>query len=258
MATRESRRLYTYPRRIIAYVRVSSDKQARKGISTPAQIDLIQQECARRGYPAVDIRIEGEAGWKGKSARSISNRPVLNQILQEVRENSVELLIVYTYQRAFRNLQEAVNVRNDTLKKHGCRLLSLTQPVEDGTPEGEAFFGFLMVMAELESKMNGKQTKMTLEYAREKKGVVLGGIPYGYARAVDLTRESKVSNTTTVEVPEQQAVLDRMRAWRADGLTVREIALELNKEHIAPPRADARCWAPSTVHRILKSLRATA
>jgi hypothetical protein len=50
--------------------------------------------------------------------------------------------------------------------------------------------------------------------------------------------------------PEEQAIIDRMREWRAGGWTLRQVADELNATS-TPTKRSAGKWHPQTVKNIL-------
>jgi Recombinase len=71
------------------------------------------------------------------------------------------------------------------------------------------------------------------------RGEHVGGTPYGWR-----TAEHELT-----EDPAEQAVITRMRALRADGCSLRQIADALNADAIRPRRGDR--WCPVTVSQVL-------
>ncbi len=111
----------------LLYARVSTDKQAQKELSIPAQIEAMK-ECARRN------------GWKvaahfvdrGESART-ANRPELKRLIQHCKENKgIDVVLVHKIDRLARNLIDFATIKA-ILKQKGIRLVSVSEPFDDNS-----------------------------------------------------------------------------------------------------------------------------
>src|SRR5687767_2220276 len=84
-------------RHAVAYVRVSSEQQRDEGVSLEAQEARLRAAATAQGIERLEVRVES------KSAKSISGRPVLSQLLEEVRAGKVSALLVFKLDRLARN-----------------------------------------------------------------------------------------------------------------------------------------------------------
>src|SRR5689334_21340199 len=87
--------------KVVGYVRVSTDEQAKSGAGLQAQRDAITDECRRRGWELV--KIYEDAGASGKS---LSNRPALTAALVAVESGEASGLVVAKVDRLSRSLHD--------------------------------------------------------------------------------------------------------------------------------------------------------
>src|SRR5215207_6095344 len=85
----------------LIYLRVSTDRQAQKGIALPTQEERCRAHAAESGYvvdPKRDIYVDG-----GESARTM-DRPALMDLLSRCKEDrGIRAVIVYDVSRLARN-----------------------------------------------------------------------------------------------------------------------------------------------------------
>ena len=83
----------------LLYARVSTDKQAQKDLSIPAQIQAMKEFAKKNGW-----RVIGHFIDEGESAKT-ANRPELKKLIQYCKENkNVDMVIVHKIDRLARNL----------------------------------------------------------------------------------------------------------------------------------------------------------
>lgn len=223
---------------MIGYVRVSTVGQAKDGLGIPTQQRLLRDWAKREGHRLVRIVTEN-----GKSGTLLdTERPGLLEALTAVRSGEAAGLAVTSLDRLARALtvQEAVLAK---LWQHGGEAFTVDQGQllrdDPDDPMRTALRQIVGVFAELDRRMtvkrlrNGKLTKAAAG------GYAQGAPPFGWrAEGGDL-----------VEDATEQGVLDLMRSWRADGMSLREVARMLNEAGVPPRRG--REWYPATVARIL-------
>ena len=98
----------------------------------------------------------------GVSGRE-SSRPALNRLLERVLAptSTVSQILVWQSSRFMRNSTEA-RIWKQKLKKHGVRVVSITQTTADDE-YGEFADGIFELVDELESKVNGKRTRAAMK-----------------------------------------------------------------------------------------------
>ena len=154
------------------YVRVSTEEQAKEGISIDAQIDRCQAYCKARGWQV--FKIYTDAGY---SAGTLS-RPALKDLLEDARIKQLNILLVYKIDRFSRKLQDLISAL-EHLKAQNINFTSVTEQIDTTTAMGEAFFQIIGVFAQLERGM----VKERVELAFDKKissGETLNRAPLGY------------------------------------------------------------------------------
>jgi site-specific DNA recombinase len=159
-------------KKVGVYVRVSTEEQAKEGISLDAQVQRCKSFCDARGWKVYQIYTD--AGFSAGSMK----RPALTNLLKDISEKKIDVLLVYKIDRFSRNLKDLISLLDD-LKKKEVNFTSVTEQIDTTTAMGEAFFQIIGVFAQLERGM----VKERVEMAFDKKissGEVLNRAPIGY------------------------------------------------------------------------------
>lgn len=154
------------------YVRVSTEEQAKEGISIDAQIERCKAFCKAKGWSIYQIYTDA-----GASAGSLK-RPALKTLLEDARAKKFNLLLVYKTDRFSRNLKDLLFTLED-LKKYGVHFTSVTEPIDTTSAMGEAFFQIIGVFAQLERGMVKERVNMAFD-KKISSGEVLNRAPMGY------------------------------------------------------------------------------
>src|SRR5688572_17027623 len=101
----------------VLYARVSTDKQAEKDLSIPAQLEAMRDYAHQHNWIVIEEFIE-----PGASATTADRRE-LQRLLARVKETDpkVEAVIVHKLDRMARNIEDHVAIRA-ALKREGVRL----------------------------------------------------------------------------------------------------------------------------------------
>ena len=140
----------------LIYLRVSTDKQAGKGLSIPAQKEKCLQYAKDNGYEVneeTDIYAD-----EGESART-SNRPQFQILWERCRnDKTVRAVIFYDVSRLARNRIDFALVKQD-LTKRGIKIRSATEGI-DSSPSGQMLEGVLSTVAEFFSLQSGEKISL--------------------------------------------------------------------------------------------------
>jgi DNA invertase Pin-like site-specific DNA recombinase len=208
---RPSKHPTDYPH-AIAYVRVSTDEQAREGVSLDAQRGKIAAWCEVMGYDlAQTFADEGISGYH------MDKRPGLQAAVEAVC-TSGGVLVVYSLSRLARNTKETLEL-GERLNKAGADLVSLSEKIDTTSAAGKMVFRMLAVLAEFERDQVSERTTLAMEYKRAKQERVSRHAPYGTRLAAD--------GVHLEPDPDEQAVIELARALRQAGLSSRKIAAQL-------------------------------
>ncbi len=222
------------PRRIVGYVRVSTEDQAREGVSLAAQEERIRAFAFATGRELDEIVIDA-----GESAKTL-NRPGLARILNDLRAGVIEAVIVLKLDRLTRSVRDLADLL-DAFQKHDAALVSVSESLDTSTASGRLMLNLLASVSQWEREAIGERTADALAHKRSQ-GRVYGPVPFGYRRNGD----------QLVSVPTELAALNTLRNMRANGASLRVCGAWLTSQGVAP-RQGGRIWRACSVQQILDS-----
>jgi len=196
------------PRKIkaVGYVRVSTEEQAREGLSLAAQEEKIRAYCTAKGWRLV--RIYRDEGFSGKDL----NRPGLQSLIQDLKNDGFEAVVVAKLDRLTRSVRDLGYLIDDLFD--GVALASVEESLDTTTAGGRFVLHILGAVAQWERETIAERTRNTLRFKRER-GEWVGRIPYGFKIGPD---------GRLVEDPEEIKNIQRMKRLRRRGRSYREIA----------------------------------
>jgi len=151
-------------KRAALYVRVSSGEQ-----NTGAQERALREYVLRRGWKLQQIyRDQGVSG-------ASSNRPALNELLKACRRGSVDVVVVWKFDRFARSLKQLMSGL-EMCTALGIDFVSVTESIDTSLPSGELVFQMIGAVAQFERSLIGERVKSGLANARAK-GKTLGRPP---------------------------------------------------------------------------------
>lgn len=225
----------TAARRVIAYVRVSTEKQADGGHSLEAQRAKVAAWCALHDAELVNVFEDA-----GLSAGTLE-RPALASALAELAAGRADALLVVKLDRLTRSTRDLGDLL-DRSARDGWALLSVAESLDTSTAAGRLVVSVLGAVAQWEREAVGERTAAAMA-SMKTRGLYTGGAaPYGF-RADDEGR--------LVPDEAEQAVKRCAAALRAAGLSFRAIGAELAERGLLNRAGGA--WYPSTVKRMLEA-----
>ena len=157
------------------YIRVSTDAQFEEGYSVDAQKEQLTAYCISKGIKKYDYYIDG--GWSGSNI----DRPEIQRLISDVKEDKISHVIVYKLDRLSRSQKDTLYLIEDVFNLHNVDFISLNENVDTSTPIGKTILGVLSAFAQLERENIRIRTRMGMR-ERVKEGYWMGGgrIPFGY------------------------------------------------------------------------------
>jgi DNA invertase Pin-like site-specific DNA recombinase len=223
--------------RVIGYIRVSTEEQAKEGISLAAQREKVALYCRLHSLELVSI--EADAGESAKTLK----RPGLIRALAALKAGKAEGIVITKLDRLTRCLRDwDALIENYFGEKAGCRLMSVADSIDTRTASGRMVLNVVMTMAQWERETIAERTRDALRFKRSQ-GKSAGRMLFGF----DLAPDGK---TLVPNVAEQEAVT-RIFAWKDEGWSLRRIAAELDRLGVKPKRGAGR-WAHTAVKSILE------
>ena len=196
--------------RAIAYIRVSTDKQADHGVSLEAQEAKVKAYASLYDLDLVETIIDA-----GVSASTLE-REGLQRALGMLKRGEAEALVVVKLDRLTRSVADLGCLVEKHFQK--AALLSVSEQIDTRTAAGRLVLNVLASVAQWEREAIGERTSAAMQH-KASKGERVGAIPYGYALADD--------GIALVAVEAEQKVLTEARALREAGLSLRVVASRL-------------------------------
>lgn len=222
--------------KVVGYIRVSTDEQAKSGLGLEAQERRIRQYADL--YELDLVEIVTDPGYSGKSL----NRPGIQRALSMLKAGQAEGLLVAKLDRLSRSVKDVGELADGILKK--CQLLSVGEQIDTRSAAGRLVLNVLVSVAAWERETIGERTAAGLQSLRLRGKKTGGDVPFGYVSDQD--------GTLTPDLAEQR-VIRQAESWRADGLSLHRIARRLNERGILT-KAGAT-WKAPQVQRILADKR---
>jgi site-specific DNA recombinase len=231
--------------KVAIYARVSSDRQAEKELSIPAQVKAIQQYCQERGYIIVSEFIE-----KGKSAKTDDRDEFQKMIALAKRSNRpFDAILVHKFDRFSRKRDDHV-IYKALLAQLGVKVISVTEQTDNETPQDKLLEGMLEVMSEFFNANLATEVRKGMTQ-NAKQGYNNGGTPpYGY-RTEHVAFGAQKTKAVWVLGPREE--IDNIKwifnQYAYEGMGYTKIAAELNRQQI--PSQKGGTWASTTIRAII-------
>lgn len=159
--------------RAIGYVRVSTEEQAREGISIEAQEERIRALATAKGWDLAEII--RDPGYSGKNL----SRPGMKRLIDSCRRGTANVVIVYKVDRLTRRQKDLWYLLEDVFYKNQVGFVSVTEAFDSTTAAGTAFLGMIGVFAQLERDLVSERTREALIH-KKTKGEWVGRQPTGF------------------------------------------------------------------------------
>jgi len=207
----------------VAYYRVSTDKQGRSGLGLDAQTHSVEQFVTARGGVILRAFREIESGKR-------NDRPELQQAMALCHQKKA-VLIIAKLDWLSRNVAFITNLIESRVEFVACDM-----------PQANTLTLHIMAaMAQHEREAISTRIKEALAMAK-KRGQTLG------TPRPDIPKMNQAWQGQTQEF--RNGVYPLVKNLRGRGLTLRQIAQELNDRHIKT--CNNRSWHPATVNRLLQ------
>lgn len=212
----------------VAYLRVSTEDQAKHGHGLDAQRDALTAYAETNGLTIVAWCVDDGVS----SGRKMNMRPALQDALGLLSNRRVERLIAAKYDRLTRSVLEGATLM-ERAQREGWKLTTLDQLADMTTIDGEFAANLQITFAQRERRIIGKRTREGLAAAK--------------ARGVQLGKPTQLSDET----------LRRIIHERNEGRSANAIAVGLTADGVLTG-GGAQRWQAVQVQRAVSSQRALA
>jgi len=223
-------------RRAVAYVRVSTDKQAEHGVSLDAQRAKVEAYASLYDLDLVAVEVDA-----GVSAKTL-DRPALARALEALRTGKADALLVVKLDRLTRSVRDLGELV-ERCNREGWAVLSVSENLDTGSAAGRLVVNVLASVAQWEREATGERTAAAMAHLKAEGRFTGGQAPYGCRLAAD-------GKSLDVE-PAEAAVMAEARELRAAGLTLRAVGAELDRRGFVS--RSGRPWQAVQVARMLEA-----
>ena len=219
--------------RAVAYVRVSTEKQADAGQSLEAQQAKLSAYASLYELELVEVVVDA-----GVSAKTL-NRPGLQRALAMLESGAADALVVVKLDRLTRSVRDLGELVEGVFAEKGAALLSVSEQIDTRSAAGRLVLNVLASVSQWEREAIGERTAAVMQHKASQGEYTGGRAPYGF----------RVESGSLVAVEAEQAVLTAARDAKLAGLTLRAIARELEQRGLVS--RTGRPFAPTQVARML-------
>lgn len=222
MTTTRRRRLKrTGPARAVLYIRVSTDEQAKSGLSLESQTTVLHGEAERRGWEVAAVLVDEVSAKRG------NRRPAFEEARRMLAVGEADALLATRLDRMSRSVVDFAALMA-AAQDEGWQVVALDLGLDTSTTTGRMVAHILAAVAEAEREVIGQRTSAAL-IAKRRRGENVG-------------RRSSLP----------QSVVADIVAQRNGGGTLTAIADDLTARQVPTGQGGER-WYPSTVRAVVRS-----
>jgi DNA invertase Pin-like site-specific DNA recombinase len=171
--------------KVVGYIRVSTEEQAKGGVSLEAQEKKIRAYCELYDLELTEIFVDA-----GASGKSLKKRPELAAALSYLEKDwgwasGLVVAKLDRLTRSVRDLDTLISTYFGERSKHESSLFSVADQVDTRSASGRLILNVLMSVAQWERETISERTKDALAHKRSKGERISRRIPYGYQLGVD-------------------------------------------------------------------------
>ena len=157
------------------YIRVSTEDQAREGFSLPEQEKRLRAMCKYKGYEIYKLYKDA-----GISAKTGNYRPAFEELLQDIREQKCNTIVVLKLDRLTRSVFDLEGIMR-FLEENNAYLDCANEEINTTNSSGKLVARMLTSVSQNEIERTSERTKFGLVGAI-KEGHIPGKNPLGYKR----------------------------------------------------------------------------
>ncbi|WP_396135039.1 recombinase family protein [Brevibacillus nitrificans] len=224
-----------HARYIALYCRVSTDEQAREGVSLDEQQERLKAYCRAMGWNE-DVVLFIDDGYSAKS----TERPQLTKLLSEIKEGNVSKIMVTKLDRVSRRLLDLLMLI-DLFMEYNVAFISISESFDTNTPSGRLTLQVLGAVAEFERERIRERVFENMHHAANQ-GKWLTQSPYGY----------RLEEKALVIFPPEAEIVKRVyQQFVEQGFGYYAIAKLLNEEGI--PSRHQKEWSIRSIKLMLSN-----
>lgn len=200
--------------RCAIYDRVSHDLQVQSGLSLDTQKELLTNYALSKNYEIVDYYID-----EGITARKkLQNRKDLVRLLEDVKKDKIDIILVTKLDRWFRNVKDYHNTQA-ILEAHNCNWRTILEDYDTSTADGQLKINIMLAVAQNECDRTSERIKIVFEHKRRNGEHLTGKPSFGY----------KVVNKKLVKDEETRPIVEDFFSYYFSCLSKRKTILHIQE-----------------------------
>lgn len=228
----------------VLYVRASSERQAEKGLSIPAQLRELRSYCDKHGY--VILKEFKDAGFSGVT----DQRPAFQEMIVygKLHKEHLDCVLVWKHNRFSRNRVHAA-VYKQYLRDLGVNVISITEPMVDSI-DGELLEAVVEAVDSRFSKSLGQDVMRGIREVAKRGFYPLSLAPLGYRK--DEVRDGKAKRHRLVPDEGMAPLIRRIfELYVNNGFGAKEVAKSLNGQGLTT--RTGKPWSTKGVLKVLEN-----
>lgn len=221
-------------KKVIGYVRVSSEIQKRKNNSIPLQKKKIKEYCSLNDFDLIDVYEDD-----GVSGMSIDKRNGFKSMVEFMKENKIDGIVVWSLSRLGRKMKDVVEFM-DFLKSNNIGFFSIKENLSNDDKIGSLIMNILSSINEFEVEVIRERIK-DVKRNKKENGEVYGRMMYGFDNV----------NGKMIENKEEKRIIRRVKNFRSRGWSWRRISNRLNDEGVKSK--ENKIWYDGSLYNVMQN-----
>ena len=202
-------------KKLIGYVRVSSEISKIKGNSINNQINKVNDFCNLNDYELVDVLKD-----EGKSGMEFSKRDGYLELINRCKSENINGVVVYCLSRLGRRMKDIIDVM-ELFNKNDIEFHSVKENINNKDIMGKLMMNILMSFNEFEVD-NIRERIIDVKRNNKENGLVYGKLMYGKDK----------SDKLLIDNISEMKVVSYMKGLRSKGWSYFRISDRLNEKGI--------------------------
>ena len=202
-------------KKLIGYVRVSSNISKLKGNSISNQISKVKDFCGLNDYELVDIMKD-----EGKSGMEYSKRDGYLELINKCKTDNIDGVVVYCLSRLGRRMKDIIDVM-EMFNSNDIEFYSVKENINNKDIMGKLMMNILMSFNEFEVD-NIRERIIDVKRNNKENGLVYGKLMYGKNK----------DGKKLIDNIDEMKVIRYMKTLRSKGWSYFRISDKLNEKNI--------------------------
>jgi len=202
-------------KKLIGYVRVSSNISKLKGNSISNQISKVKDFCGLNDYELVDIMKD-----EGKSGMEYSKRDGYLELINKCKTDNIDGVVVYCLSRLGRRMKDIIDVM-EMFNSNDIEFYSVKENINNKDIMGKLMMNILMSFNEFEVD-NIRERIIDVKRNNKENGLVYGKLMYGKNK----------DGKKLIDNIDEMKTIRYMKTLRSKGWSYFRISDKLNEKNI--------------------------